>query len=161
MLVTIDDVINNEDTGLHVPKDPLSGTGSANNGIPFHSMAPSAHEETCATESEPFDGDVPSHVVVDSHMSVSEHVVSIVNMEQTDSVQEKSIACATSDPPFPSSSAHSPDQRDVFSHHTDSLDVLDTSDDEIVIEDCHKSPAGSSLVVIYDATRLLMWFCST
>ena len=97
-------------------------------------MAPSAHEEMCAAESEPFDGNAPSHVVVDDHVNESEHVISIVNTKQTDSVQEESFVCVTSDSPFPSSPAHSSDQRDVFSHHNDSLDVLDTSDDEIVIE---------------------------
>ena len=49
VLVTIDCVINDEDTGLHVPEDPLSGTGFANDGIPIDSMAPSAHDEMCAT----------------------------------------------------------------------------------------------------------------
>ena len=77
----------------------------------------------CATESEIFYGDAPSYVVVDDHMNESEHVVSKINREQTDFVQEESIACATSDPPFPSSPAHSPNQRDVFSHHTDSITV--------------------------------------
>ena len=67
-------------------------------------------------------------------MNESECVVSPINIEQTDFVQEESIACATSDPPFPSSPAHSPNQRDVFSHHTDSIDTLDTSDDEFVIQ---------------------------
>ena len=55
----------------------------------------------------------------------------MINIEQTDFVQEESIACATSDPPFPSSPAYSPNQRDVFSHHTD---TLETSDDEFVIQ---------------------------
>ena len=53
VLVTTDDVIN-EDTGLHILKDPLSGTGSAHNGISINSVAPSAHDEKCATESEIF-----------------------------------------------------------------------------------------------------------
>ena len=127
-------VINDEDTGLHVPQDPLSGTGSAHNGIPISSVAPSAHYEMCATESEISDGDAPSHVVVDGHMNESQHVLSTINIQQTDFVQEESIACATSDPPFPSSPAHSPTQRNVFSHHTDSIDTLDTSDDEFVIQ---------------------------
>ena len=48
VLVTTDDVIN-EDTGLHIPKDPLSGTGSAHNGISSNSVAPSAHDKICAT----------------------------------------------------------------------------------------------------------------
>ena len=134
VLVTIDDVISDEDSGLHIPKDPLSGTGSAHNGISSNSVAPSAHDEMCATESETFYGDAPSHVVVDDHMNESEHVVSKINREQTDFVQEESIACATSDPPFPSSPAHSPNQRDVFSHHTDSIDSLDTRDDEFAIQ---------------------------
>ena len=56
----------------------------------------------------------------------------MLNLQQTESVQEESIACASSDPPFPSSPAGSPDQRDVFSHHNDFSDLLDTSDDEIV-----------------------------
>ena len=51
VLVTIDDVINDGDTGPHVPEDPLSGTGSAHDGIPINSVAP-AHDEMCATESE-------------------------------------------------------------------------------------------------------------
>ena len=110
-------------------QDLLSGTGSAHNGIPFDSMALSVYEQMCVTEPELFDGDAPSHVIVHNHMNESEHVVSTVSIEQTDSVQEESFACATSDPPFPSSLAHSPVQRDVFSHHTDSLDLLDTSDD--------------------------------
>ena len=76
VLVTINDVINDEDTSLHIPKDPLSGTGSAHNGISINSVAPSAHDEMCATESEIFYGDAPSHVVVDDHMNESEHAVS-------------------------------------------------------------------------------------
>ena len=134
VLVTIDDVINDEDTGFHIPKDPLSGAGSAHNGISINSVAPSAHDEMCATESEIIYRDTPSHVVTYDHMNESEHVVSKINREQTDFVQEESIACATSDPPFPSSPAHSPNQRDVFSHHTDSIDSLDTSDDEFAIQ---------------------------
>ena len=63
---------------------------------------PSAHNEMFATESEPFDGDAPSHVVVADHISEGEHVLSTLNVEQTDSVQEENIACATSDSPFPS-----------------------------------------------------------
>ena len=63
----------------------------------------------------------PSHVVVDDHMNESEHVASTITIEQTDFILEESIPCATSDPPFPSSPAHSPIQRDVFSHHTDFL----------------------------------------
>ena len=81
-----------------------------------------------------FYGDAPSHVVIDNHMNESEHVVSKINREQTDFVQEESIACATSNPLFPSSPAHSPNQRDVFPHHTDSIDSLDTSDDEFAIQ---------------------------
>ena len=135
VLLTIDDVINDEDSGLHIPKDPLSGTGSAHNGISSNSVAPSAHDEMCATESEIFYGDAPSlYVVVDNHMNESEHVVSKINREQTDFVQEESIACATSDLPFPSSPAHSPNQRYVFSHHTDSIHSLDTRDDEFAIQ---------------------------
>ena len=38
-------------------QDPLSGAGSAHNGIPINSVAPSAHDEMCATESEISDGD--------------------------------------------------------------------------------------------------------
>ena len=145
VLVMIDDIINDEDTGLHVPGDPLDGTGSAHNGIPISSVAPSAHDKMCATESEISDGDAPSHVVVDDHMNESEHV-STINIEQTDFIQEESIACATSDPLFPSSPAHSPNQRDVFSHHTDSIDTLDTSDDEFVIQasSTNLTPACSS-----------------
>ena len=79
VLVTIDDVINDEDTGLHIPKDPLSGTGSAHDGISSNSVAPSAHDEMCATESEIFYGDAPSHVVADDHVNESEHVVSKIN----------------------------------------------------------------------------------
>ena len=97
-------------------------------------MAPPAHDEMGATESEISIGDAPSYVVVDDHMNESEHVVSTIKIEQTDFVQEESIASATSDPPFPSSPAHSPNQRDVFSHHTDSIDTLDTSGDEFVIQ---------------------------
>ena len=134
VLVTIDDVINDEETGLHVPEDPLSGTGSAHNGIPISSVAPSAHDEMCATESEISYGDAPNHVVIDNHMNESQHVISTINIEETDFVQEESIACATSNPPFPSSPAHSPNQRNVFSYHTDSTDTLDTSDDEFVIQ---------------------------
>ena len=67
-------------------------------------------------------------------MNESEHVISKINREQTDFVQEESIACATSDPLFPSSPAHSPNLRDVFSHHTDSIDSLDTHDDEFAIQ---------------------------
>ena len=133
VLVTIDDVINDEDTGPHVPEDPLSGTGSAHNGISINSEAP-AHDEMCPTESEISYGDAPSHVVIDDHMNESEHVVSTINIEQTDFVQEESIACATSNPPFPSSPAHSPNQRDVFFNHTHYIDTLDTSDDEFVIQ---------------------------
>ena len=81
-----------------------------------------------------FYGDAPSHVVVDDHMNESKHVISKINREQTDFVQEESIACATSNTPFPSSPAHSPNQRDVFSHHTDSIDSLDTHDDEFAIQ---------------------------
>ena len=51
VLVTIDDVLNNEDTGLHVPEDPLSGPGSAHNDILINTMAPSANGEMFATES--------------------------------------------------------------------------------------------------------------
>ena len=138
MLVTIDDVINDEDTGLHVPEDPFSGTGSALNGIPINSVAPFAHDETCDTESEISDGDASSHVVVDDHMNETEHVISTINIEQTDFIQEESIACATSNPPFPSSPAHSPNQRDVFSHHTDSID--NTSHDEFVIQASSTNP---------------------
>ena len=87
VLVMIDGVINDEDTGLHVPEDSLSGTRSAHNGIPINSVAPSAYDEMCATESEISDGDAPSHVVVDDHMNESEHVVSTINIEQTNFVQ--------------------------------------------------------------------------
>ena len=97
-------------------------------------MTPSAHDEMYATESEISDGDARGHIVVDDHMNESEHVVSTITIEQTDFIQEESIACATSDPPFPSSPAHSSNQRDVFSHHTDSIDPLDTSDDKFVIQ---------------------------
>ena len=69
VLVTIDDVLNYDDTGLHVPEDLLSGTGSAHNDIPINAVAPSAHDELFAMESEPFDGDAPSHVVVADHMN--------------------------------------------------------------------------------------------
>ena len=133
-VLVIIDVINDEDTGLRVPEDPLSGTGSTHNGIPINSVAPSAHVEMCATESENSYGDAPSHVVINDHMNKSEHVVSTINIEQTDFVQEERIACATSDPLFSSSPAHSPNQRHVFSRHTDSIDTLDTSDDEFVIQ---------------------------
>ena len=98
----------------------------------------------CATESEISDGDAPSHVVVDDHMNESEHVVSTINIEQTDFVQEESIACATSDPLLPFRPAHSPNQRDVFSHHTDSTDILDTSDDEFVIQASSKISHSST-----------------
>ena len=77
-------IINDEDTGLHVPEDPLSGTGSAHNGISINSLAPYAHDEMCATESKISDGDAPSPVVVDDHMNESEHVISTINIEQTD-----------------------------------------------------------------------------
>ena len=134
VLVTIDDVINDEDSDLHIPKDPLSGSGSARDGISSNSVAPSAHDEMCATESDIFYGDAPSHVVVDDYMNESEHVISKINREQTDFVQEESIACATSSTPFPSSPAHSPNQRDVFSHHTDFIHSLDTHDDEFAVQ---------------------------
>ena len=88
----------------------------------------------CATESDIFYGDAPSHVVVDDHMNESEHVISKINREQTDFVQEESIACATSNTLFPSSPAHSPNQRDVLSHHTDSIDSLDTHDDNLLFK---------------------------
>ena len=85
-------------------------------------------------ELEPFDGDALVHVVVADHMNEGEQTISTINLQQTDSVQEESIACATIDPPVPSSPAHSPDQRDVFSHHDDFCDLLETSDNEIVIQ---------------------------
>ena len=56
-----DDVINDEGTGLHVPEYSLSGTRSAHNGIIINSVAPSAHDEMCATESEPF---IKMHLVM-------------------------------------------------------------------------------------------------
>ena len=96
-------------------------------------MAPSAYDEMYATESETSDEDAPTHVVADDHMNESEHVISTTTTEQTDFIQKENIACATSDPPFPSCPAHSPNQTAVFSHHTDSIDPLDTSDDEFVI----------------------------
>ena len=68
VFVMIDDVINDKGTGLHVQEDPLGGTGSAHNGIPINSVAPSAPDEMCATESEISFGYAPSHVVVDDHM---------------------------------------------------------------------------------------------
>ena len=88
------------------------------------------------TQSEISDGDAPGHVVVDDHMNESEHVISTITIKQTDFIQEENIACVTSDPPFSSSPAHSSNRRDVFSHHTDSIDPLDTSDDEFVIQAC-------------------------
>ena len=70
VLVIIDDVLNYDDTGLHVPEDLLSGTGSAHTDIPVNAVAlHSAHDEIFATESEPFDGDASSHVVVADHMN--------------------------------------------------------------------------------------------
>ena len=115
VLVTADGVINEVDIGLHV----LSVTGSAHNGIPINSVAPSAHDEICATESEISDGDAPNHLVVDDHMNESEHVVSTVNIKQTDFVQEESIA--TSDPLF------------LLVQHTVLIKEM-SSDDEFVIQ---------------------------
>ena len=71
VLVTIDDVINDEDSDRHIPKDPLSGTGSAHNGISSNSVAPSAHDEMCATESEICYGDAPSHIVIWMRVNMS------------------------------------------------------------------------------------------
>ena len=87
----------------------------------------------CATESEICYGDAPSPFVVDYHLSESEQC-RLQNREETDFVQEESITCATSDLPLPSSPAHSPNQRDVFSHHMDSIDSLDTRDNEFAIQ---------------------------
>ena len=52
VLVTMDDALIDEDTGLTVPEDPLSGTESTHNDIPINAVAPSADDEMSATESQ-------------------------------------------------------------------------------------------------------------